>query len=139
MTKKFEAYFTINGKEHEMKGISATDRIRIFGIAGRQNFAGSIDPSMFETQQKLSQKDPEKWTQKEREAAVKITSAVTNKMLSIIAEESEEMFALWSNMTGVSSEQLKNISSDDFDSLFAAFKKVGGFEAFSKAVTSLNS
>ncbi|AXK19124.1 hypothetical protein [Bacillus sp. COPE52] len=135
---KFEAYFTINGKEHEMKGISALDRLRIAGIAGRQNFMGSMNLEVAEMQQKLAGKDPEKWTRKEREMSLKVAAEVTNKMLTIIATESDEMFALWSNMTGVSPEDLKKINSDDFDSLFEAFKKVGGFEAFSKAVTSLN-
>ncbi|WP_242145902.1 MULTISPECIES: hypothetical protein [unclassified Bacillus cereus group] len=137
MTKKFEAFFTYKGKEHEMKGISASDRIMIGGIAGRQNFVGCLDPELISMKDKLSQKDPEKWTPKEKEQAVKISTSVTNKMLSLVDAERDTFFSIWSNMTGLTTEQIKNMDAEEFDSLFDAFKKVGGFEAFTKAVESL--
>lgn len=138
MTNAITSTFKINETEHTMRSLNAFDRIIIAGMVGRQNFMKTFDPDLLEKFAQVEKKPQEEWTSKDKKVAFEFAAVLNSNLLTLIAAERKEFFGILSSLTGISDKDIMTLPEDAFDSIFNAFKEIGGVAAFTKSVMSLS-
>lgn len=138
MTNAITSTFTINETEHTMRALNALDRMTVAGMVGRQNFMKTFDPNLLEGFAQIENKPQEEWTAKDKKTAFEFASALNSNLLLLISAEQKAFFGLLSSVTGIKQSDIEKLPEQDFDSIFNAFKEIGGVAAFTKTVMSLN-
>ncbi|HHQ8913615.1 TPA: hypothetical protein ACSVZR_003888 [Bacillus cereus] len=138
MTNAITSTFTINETEHTMRALNALDRMTVAGMVGRQNFMKTFDPNLLEGFAQIENKPQEEWTADEKKTAFEFAAVLNSNLLLLISAEQKAFFGLLSSVTGIKQSVIENLPEQDFDSIFNAFKEIGGVAAFTKTVMSLN-
>ncbi|HFU6610032.1 TPA: hypothetical protein ACGPI4_004146 [Bacillus paranthracis] len=138
MTNTITSTFTINETEHTMRSLNALDRMTIAGMVGRQNFMKTFDPVLLEKFAQVEKKPQEEWNTEDKKIAFEFASVLNSNLLLLISAEQKAFFGLLSSVSGIKQSDIENLPEQDFDSIFNAFKEIGGVAAFTKTVMSLN-